>query len=88
MEIIIEGEQKSSGLDSFFLTLFYTGSGTYVNTRGGAIMARIDLRHHRFTQRPPTTLNLLPDKYFDLWLSIDTQNSPLCGILLRLRAVK
>ena len=70
------------------LTLFYTGSGTYVVTRGGAIMARIDFRRHRFTQRPPTTLNLLPDKYFDLWLSIDTKNSPLCGILLRLRAVK
>ena len=51
-------------------------------------MARIDLSRHRFTQRPPTTLNLLPDKYFDLWLSIDTKNSPLCGILLRLRAVK
>ena len=70
------------------LTLFQAGSGTYVTRRGGAIMARIDLRRHRFTQRPPTTLNLLPDKYFDLWLSIDTQNSPLCGILLRLRAVK
>ena len=70
------------------LTLFYTGSGTYVVTRGGAIMARIDFRRHRFTQRPPTTLNLLPDKYFDLWLSIDTKNSPLCGILLGLRAVK
>ena len=51
-------------------------------------MARIDLSRHRFTQRPPTTLNLFPDKYFDLWLSIDTKNSPLCGILLRLRAVK
>ena len=51
-------------------------------------MARIDLSRHRFTQRPPTTLNLLPDKYFDLWLSIDTKNSPLCGILLRLRSVK
>ena len=50
-------------------------------------MARIDLRRHRFTQRPPDTLNLLPYKYFDLWLSIDTKNSPLCGILLRLRAV-
>ena len=70
------------------LTLFLPGSGTYVIGRGGAIMARIDLRCHRFTQRPPTTLNLLPDKYFDLWLSIDTKNSPLCGILLRLRAVK
>ena len=55
---------------------------------GGAIMARIDLSRHRFTQRPPTTLNLFPDKYFDLWLSIDTKSSPLCGILLRLRAVK
>ena len=55
---------------------------------GGAIMAQVFLRSHRFTQRPPTTLNLLPDKYFDLWLSIDTKNSPLCGILLRLRAVK
>ena len=32
---------------------------------GEAIMARIDLRHHRFTQRPPTTLNLLLDKYFE-----------------------
>ena len=51
-------------------------------------MAWIDLSRHRFTQRPPTTLNLLPDKYFDLWLSIDTKNSPLCGILLQLRAVK
>ena len=51
-------------------------------------MAQIDLRRHRYTQRPPTTLNLLSDKYFDLWLSIDTKNSPLCGILLRLRAVK
>ena len=40
-------------------------------------MAWIDLRCHRFTQRPPTTLKLLPDKYFDLWLSIDTKNSPL-----------
>ena len=67
---------------------FHTGSGTYVITRGGAIMAQIDLRRHRYTQRPPTTLNLLSDKYFDLWLSIDTKNSPLCGILLRLRAVK
>ena len=55
---------------------------------GGAIMTRIDLSRHRFTQRPPTTLNLFPDKYFDLWLSIDTKSSPLCGILLRLRAVK
>ena len=51
-------------------------------TGGGAIMARIDLRCHRFTQRPPTTLNLLPDKYFDLWLFLDTKNSPLCDILL------
>ena len=41
-----------------------------------------------FNQKPPTTLNLLPDKYFDLWLSIDTQTSPLCDILLRLRAAK
>ena len=72
----------------FTLTLFQAGSGTYVTRRGEAIMARIDLSRHRFTQRPPTTLNLLPDKYFDLWLSIDTKNSPLCGILLRLRAVK
>ena len=70
------------------LTLFLTGSGTYVVPQGGAIMAQVFLRRHRFTQRPPTTLNLLPDKYFDLWLSIDTKNSPLCGILLRLRAVK
>ena len=73
---------------NFSLTLFHTGSVTYVITRGGAIMARIDLSRHRFTQRPPTTLNLFPDKYFDLWLSIDTKSSPLCGILLRLRAVK
>ena len=70
------------------LTLFQAGSGTYVTRRGGAIMARIDLRRYRFTQRPPTTLNLLPDKYFDLWLSIDTKNSPLCGLLLPLRATK
>ena len=70
------------------LTLFQAGSGTYFTRRGGAIMARIDLSRHRFTRRPPTTLNLFPDKYFDLWLSIDTKNSPLCGILLWLRAVK
>ena len=70
------------------LTLFLPGSVTYVVGQGGAIMARIDLRRHRFTQRPPTTLNLLPDRYFDLWLSIDTQNSPLCDILLPQQAVK
>ena len=42
------------------------------------------------TQIPPTTLNLVSDKYicFDLWLSIDTKNSPLCGLLLLLCAVK
>ena len=75
-------------LKSKSLTLFYTGSGTYVVTRRGAIMAWIDFRRHRFTQRPPTTLHLPLDKYFDLWLSIDTKNSPLCDILLWLRAVK
>ena len=73
---------------SFCLTLFQVGSGTYITRRGGAIMARIALSRHKWAKRPPTTLNLVSDKYFDLWLSIDTKNSPLCGILLRLRAVK
>ena len=51
-------------------------------------MARIDLSRNKFTQRPPATLNLLPDKYFDIWYSIDTKTSPLWGILLPLQAVK
>ena len=32
--------------------------------------------------------NFVSDKYFYLWLSIDTKNNPLCGIFLRLWAVK
>ena len=51
-------------------------------------MARIDLSHHIWAKRPPTSLNLVSDKYFDLWLSIDTKNNPLWGIFLRLWAVK
>ena len=34
------------------------------------------------------TQNLIPSKYFDLWLSKDTKNSLLCVILLPLRAFK
>ena len=51
-------------------------------------MARIDLSRHIWAKRPPTSLNLVSDKYFDLWLSIDTKNNPLWGIFLRLWAVK
>ena len=32
--------------------------------------------------------NLISDKYYDLWLSIDTKNSPLSGILLLLQAAE
>ena len=40
------------------------------------------------SKRPPTTQNLIPNEYFDLWLSKDTKNSLLCVILLPLQAVK
>ena len=58
-----------------FLTLFYTGSGTYVVTQGGAIMARIDFRPYKCTKLPLGAQNWFPNKYYDLWLSIDTKNS-------------
>ena len=45
----------------------------------GAIMARTDFRLSKVTKRPPSTQNLFPNKYFDLWLCIDTQNSHLCS---------
>ena len=32
--------------------------------------------------------NLISDKYYDLWLSIDTKNSPLSGILLLLQVAE
>ena len=32
--------------------------------------------------------NLISDKYYDLWLSIDTKNSPLSGIHLLLQAAE
>ena len=32
--------------------------------------------------------NLISDKYYDLWLSIDTKNSTLSGILLLLQAAE
>ena len=31
---------------------------------------------------------MISDKYYDLWLSIDTKNSPLSGILLLLQAAE
>ena len=55
---------------------------------GGGIMARIDFRPYKCTKLPLGAQNWFPNKYYDLWLSIDTKSSPLCGILLRLRAVK
>ena len=67
-------DQGSSSPKSF-LTLFYTGSGTYVVTRGGAIMARIDFRPYKCTKLPLGAQNWFPNKYYDLWLSIDTKNS-------------
>ena len=57
------------------LTLFQAGSGTYVTRRGGAIMARIDFRPYKCTKLPLGAQNWFPNKYFDLWLSIDTKNS-------------
>ena len=55
---------------------------------GGAIMAQIDFRPYKCTKLPLGAQNWFPDKYFDLWLSIDTKNSPLWGILLPLQAIK
>ena len=42
---------------------------------GGAIMARIDFRPYKCTKLPLGAQNWFPNKYFDLWLSIDTKNS-------------
>ena len=47
----------------------------YVITRGGAIMARIDFRPYKCTKLPLGAQNWFPNKYYDLWLSIDTKNS-------------
>ena len=71
------------------LTLFRAGSGTYVAGRGGG---QFDPGFFKVvlddSKRPPTTQNLIPNKYFDLWVSKDTKNSLLCVILLPLQAVK
>ena len=42
------------------------GLWNYVTRRGGAIMAQVFSRRHNFAKRPPSTQNLLLDKYFDL----------------------
>ena len=54
-------------MSDFFrqLTLFQAGSGITL-PGGGAIMAQVFSRRHNFAKRPPSTQNLLLDKYFDL----------------------
>ena len=59
-----------------------------VITWGGAFCARTDFRLSKLTKRPPSTQNLLSNEYFDLYLSIDTKNSPLYSILMPLQAAE
>ena len=55
---------------------------------GGAIMARTDFRLSKVAKRPVSTQNFLSNKYFNLQLSIDTPNSPLCSLFLPLQAAE
>ena len=55
-----------------------------VSTWGGALWPHLVFSALRL----PKAQNLVSDKYFDFFLSIDTKNSPLNDILFALRAVE
>ena len=67
-----------------FLTLFHMGSGITYPHKGGPLWPPLVFSALRL----PTAQNLVSDKYFDFFLSIDTKNSPLSDILFALRAVE
>ena len=64
------------------------GSGRYVITWGGALCARIHfvpastLILYNSANMPPSHQNLISNKNFGLYLSIDTKNSSLNSVLL------
>ena len=49
-------------------------------------MAHTDFRLSKVAKRPVSTQNLLSNKNFNIQLSIDTPNSPLCSVFLPLQA--
>ena len=64
-----KGEKKYENLQMIRTILFNPipgGLWNYNVRRGGAIMAQVFSRRHNFTKGPPSTQNLLLDKYFDL----------------------
>ena len=55
---------------------------------GGALWPALLKDVKSWPKIPSSAQNLISDKYYDLWLSIDTKNSPLSGILLLLQAAE
>ena len=71
-------------IEKNLLTLFHMGSARYVITWGGGghFVPASTLSLYNAANMPPSHQNLISNKNFGLYLSIDTKNSPLNSVLL------